>query len=117
MEVAGQFVKQIIYTDTTETLVGSLPPNALITEIVAIVSTAFSAGGADVIDVGISGTAAYFANDIDVSSVARASVTLATTGLGVISEANTTDVYATYIPAGSAPTAGVCEIVVKYIQK
>lgn len=116
MEVAGKFSKQIVYTDTSETLIGSLPPNSVITAIKVLVSTAFTAGGADVIDIGIEGTAAYYANDTDVSSVADASVTRTSASFGIQSTSDTTDIYATYVPAGSSPTAGACDVVIEYVQ-
>lgn len=106
--------KPLIYTDTTAALIGQLPPNAYVTQIRALVTTAFNSGGADVVDVGISGTAAHFANDIDVSSTGSASVTLTAQAGVVQSDSDSTEVYATYIPAATAASTGAAKIVVEY---
>ena len=71
----GSFSKNITYTDTTATKVGSLPANSIILEVIVTVGTGFNAGGADYIDIGTSSTANKFADNVNVASAGRATVT------------------------------------------
>ena len=105
------------FGDITAKKLGSLPANALILRAYAIVTTAFDSGTSNVIDIGISGTAANFVNDIDVKTAAGAIAgTLVTTTVGVTSATGSTEIYATHIPSGTAATAGACNVVVEFMQ-
>jgi hypothetical protein len=111
----GAISKNLTYASTTATLVGSLPPNAVPIQVIVTVGTAFNAGTTNVIDVGTSGTANAFANDVDVSSTGSATVTLASTG-AVQSTTQSTDIYATFIPSGTAASAGSGYVTMVYDQ-
>jgi hypothetical protein len=104
----------IVKTNTTATVIGYLPPNAFVIGVTCLVTEAFNDATGAVIDVGISGTANYFANDIDVSAVANAAVTL-TKGAVVQSAIKPTPIYATYTGATGDATTGSATIAIKYL--
>ena len=98
----------VVFGDTSETEICVLPPNSYIVDIKVDVQTAFS-GGSGILDIGKSGDADYFANDIDVSGTGRATVTLteAAENLG--------DRPVTLVAqAVGSDTAGACTIMVTY---
>jgi len=105
MKNIGYIQKTIAADDTTAVSVGLLPANAFITDIKCIVSTAFSAG--ETIDIGTASSAAYFASNIDVDAVGKATVSLATTGIGVQSATDQTEVKAVVdgVASGSPTSA------------
>ena len=106
--------KSITYANTTGVAVGQLPPNAYITDIKVLVTTAFTAGGNDYVDIGDADTAAKFANDVNVASTGAPTVT-ATAYWGVVQSSSApTTIYVVYVPAGSTPTAGAAKVVVEY---
>ena len=109
----GFITSTITYADTTAALLGSLPYGAYVSQIRVLVTEAFNDGTSNVIDVGISGTANYFANDVDVSSIGVASVTEAKSGV-VVSTSNDTDVYAKFVAGGAGASAGSAKIVITY---
>lgn len=104
----------LAYTNTTAKVLGYLPPNAFVSSIKVFITTAFNDTGTDLIDIGISGTANYFANDVTASSEAQAAVTL-TKGAVVQSTIKPTPIYATYIGQNSNASAGAATIVVEYM--
>lgn len=110
----GVLTKAITYANTTAFEVGKLPPNAFITDIKLIITTAFNAGGNDYVDVGTTGSANRYANDIAASSTGSASVTSTAYWGYVESATEPTTINAIYVPAGSTPTAGVGRVVVNY---
>ena len=112
MKNLGYIQKTLGAADTTSVSVGLLPANAFITDIKCIVTTAYSAG--ETIDVGTSATQAKFASNIDVDALGSASVTLATTGVGVQSTSDQTEIYATVDGVASGSDVGACQIVVEY---
>lgn len=111
----GVLQASVTYANSSAVFVGNLPANAYITSIKCIVTTAFSAG--DVIDIGVSGTANKFSDNIDVDAVGAATVTLATAGLGVQSTTAATAVYATYVATATGSDVGAAEISVEYAYK
>jgi hypothetical protein len=114
-EMYGVLSKNVTYTDTTAVTVGYLPPNSHIIDIICTVGTAFNAGGNDYIDVGDSSTANKYANDINVASTGKASVTVANVG-AVQSSTGSTEIKAVYVPSGTSPTAGSGYVNVLYVQ-
>lgn len=104
----------IAYTNTTAKLIGYLPPNAFVIGVTCHVTTAFNDSTGAVVDVGISGTANYFADNIDVSSVANAAVTL-TKGAVVQSTTKPTPIYATYVGATGDAATGSANISIKFL--
>jgi len=100
-------------TSTTSFLIGYLPPNAYITDIKVLVTTAFTGG---VLDVGTSATAAAFANDVDISSQGVATVTAVGGTWGTIqSTADQTAVHGVVVAAGTTLPAGAARVTVEYV--
>jgi hypothetical protein len=62
---------QVTFADTTAKNLFKLPKGAVIVAWIVNVVTAFNSSGTDLLDIGVSGTAARFANDIDVSSAGQ----------------------------------------------
>jgi len=114
-ETYGVLSKAIAYTDTTAITVGYLPANAHIIDIIVTVGTAFNAGGNDYIDVGDASTANKYADNVNVASTGKASVTVANVG-AVQSTTAPTQIKAVYVPSATAPSAGSGYVSVLYVQ-
>ena len=103
------------YTSTTVTI-GTIPANAQIVDIFIDVTTAFDAGGTDLVTVGKTGSAAAYVTSTSVATAGRASV--ATTGVySAWADVGNTDVnYATltYAYTSTAPTAGAGRVTIVY---
>jgi len=106
--------KAITFASTTSTSLGFLPPNAYVKNVQVIVPTAFNAGGTDLVDVGLGGTANNLADNVDVSATGNASVTSTATWGAVQSQTDQTEMTCIYVPAGATPTAGAARVVVEY---
>lgn len=106
----GLLTKQatVTYADTTAAEIAVLPADSYIVDIRVDVQTAFS-GGTTNLDIGTSGTANYFADNVTVSSTGRATVTL--TNAGTDLSDRPLSVYCT-VAAGNA--AGSCTITITY---
>jgi hypothetical protein len=59
------------YTDTTAKNLFSLPKGAIIVAWIVNITTAFNSSGTDLLDIGKTGTAAEFADDLDVSATGQ----------------------------------------------
>lgn len=112
MKNLGYIQKTLGADDTTALSVGLLPANAFITNIYTIVTTAYSAG--ETVDVGTSASVAYFAANISVDAVGKESGTIATTGVGVQSTTDQTEVFAVVDGVSSGSDVGACHVVVEY---
>ncbi len=103
------------YTSTTVTI-GTIPAGAQIVDINIDVTTAFDAGGTDLVTVGKTGSAAAYVAATSVAAAGRASV--ATTGVySAWANVGTSDVdYATltYAYTSTAPTAGAGRVTIVY---
>lgn len=103
------------YTDTTVTI-GTIPANSQIVDINIDVTTAFDAGGTDLVTVGKTGSAAAYVTSTSVATAGRASV--ATTGVySAWANVGSNDVdYATitYAYTSTAPTAGAGRVTIVY---
>lgn len=103
------------YTSTTVTI-GTIPANAQIVDVNIDVTTAFDAGGTDLVTVGKTGSAAAYVTSTSVATAGRASV--ATTGVySAWADVGNTDVnYATltYAYTSTAPTAGAGRVTIVY---
>ena len=104
----------VSYTQAgTAVTVGVLPAGAVIIPAIsgALVTTAFTGSGTDLIDIGTTANDDLYATDLDVSSL----------GLKVLDEAVTmavssdTTITATYADQNSNAGAGVAEIIIAYI--
>lgn len=108
----GYLEKTISYTDTTSVDVGFLPPNAYVTDVTVLITPDFTDG---VLDVGKTGTAAYFANDVALNGTGKQTVT-STTGWGAIqSTSDQTQVTAIVVATGTGLAAGTAKLVVSYV--
>lgn len=103
------------YTSTTVTI-GTIPANSQIVDIYIDVTTAFDAGGTDLVTVGTTGSAAAYVTSTSVATAGRASV--ATTGVySAWANVGANDVdYATitYAYTSTAPTAGAGRVTIVY---
>jgi len=112
----ASIAKNITYTDTTAITVGNIPPNSVIDTITVNVGTAFNAGGADYIDIGTAATAAAYADNVNVASTGKATVTMTAGACALLSSTASTPIEAVYIPAATAPSAGSAYVVITYHQ-
>ena len=95
----------------------TIPANSQIVDIVINVETAFNGGGADTLDIGISGNSDLYVDNADVSAIGP--VALGTTGLCTNwKDVGTSDVAiaAKYIDANSDSSAGSAQITILYQQ-
>jgi hypothetical protein len=103
------------YTSTTVTI-GTIPAGSQIIDVNIDVTTAFDAGGTDLVTVGKTGSAAAYVAATSVAAAGRASV--ATTGVySAWANVGTSDVdYATltYAYTSTAPTAGAGRVTIVY---
>jgi hypothetical protein len=107
----GYLQKVIAYTDTTSVDVGFLPPNAYVTAVKVLVTTDFTAG---VLDVGITGTAAYYADDVSLDGTGSKSVTSTAQWGAVQDSSDQTQVTAIVVATGTGLAAGSAKLVVEY---
>jgi hypothetical protein len=108
----GYLEKTIAYTDTTSVDVGYLPPNAYVTDVQVFVTTDFTDG---VLDVGITGTAAHYADDVSLNGTGKKTVT-STAQWGVIQDtSDQTNVTAIVVATGTGLAAGAAKLVVTYV--
>ena len=105
----------IAYTDTTAKDLFTLPEGAVVTGIVVDVTTAFNDGGTNLLDIGITGTGAYYVNDLSVASAGQPAVTVVAGRLFATALTEPTVVTATYIPGTPDASAGVATIAFRYI--
>lgn len=117
MERVGKLIKSFTYTDTSSFVIGALPPNSVITDVRVAVRTAFNAGSTDYLDIGTTTSAAAIVDNLDLATKGVITGTLATTANDALSASNSVTIKGIYVPSGSAPTAGVGEIVITYAQK
>lgn len=96
----------VAYTDTTAKNLFVLPKGAVIDMIQVNVVTAFDAGDSNVLDIGYTGTANAIKNDLAVGSAGQTITGWDDDELDVALAA-ATQYTATYVPAGTAPTAGL----------
>ena len=96
--------------------VGTLPLGAVVEKVQVLVTTAFDAGTTNPLDVGTSSNNDAFidstASDVDLTATGSTFVWRGADDVEAISA--DTVVYVTYIPTGSAATAGAAEIIVFY---
>jgi hypothetical protein len=99
-------------TSTTSFLIGYLPPQAYITDIKVLVTTAFTGG---VLDVGNDTTAAAYADDVDIGSQGVATVSAVGGTWGTVqSTSDQTQVKGIVVAAGTTLPAGAGKVVVEF---
>lgn len=105
----------IAYTDTTSNAVeiGTVPAGALVLKPISglQVDTAFNAGTSNAVDIGVSSNDDLYATDIAAGAIAFVPLDEA---VALKMTADTT-FYATYVPSGTAATAGAGTVVIAYI--
>lgn len=109
----------ISYTDTTNTNLFILPAGAQVLAIYVDVITAFTDSGTDVIDIGKTGSSAFFVSAINVASTGHNVATLVAGNLATIVNVGTTDVQVTakYTGQNGNAGAGSARITVQYAVK
>jgi hypothetical protein len=95
----------VTYEDTTAKRVFSLPQGAEIVDWQVNVTTAFNSSGTDLLDIGTSGSAAAYANDLDVSATGQINSGFVP-GVMYTPLAAETDVYATFVQSVADAAAG-----------
>lgn len=104
----------VAYTDTSAKTLCTLPADAVIHDIQVVITTQFDDTGTDVLDLGITGTAALFADDLNVAQAAGTWLDgLATLGTQY-KFAAATAVIATYTGQNSNATAGAADIYIYF---
>ena len=99
-------------TSGTDFVVGGLPPGAMVIGIVAYVVTAFNAGTTNTLNVGITGTTAYYVSAASITAQQVTPLTLAATAVPLASATNLT---VRFTQSGGAATTGVCTLVIRYV--
>jgi hypothetical protein len=119
-ETGYQFVhylrKTITHTDTVAVTVGVLPAHAAVVMGGAFPTTAFNAGTTNDINVGHTGDADAFATLLAVGTIGFKALDELAAATNTIHNAERT-VTATYVPTGTAATAGSAEIIIGYVLK
>lgn len=100
----------VAYTDTTAKTLFTLPAGARILDIKVDVETAFNSSGTDLLDLGKTGTANHYINDLDIAATGRKAPTL--TNLGASTAPIT--VIATFVQSIADATAGLATVTVIY---
>lgn len=110
--------KLINYTDAgTAVTVCNLPAKSQIIEIYVDIYTAFNSSGTDLLDIGVSGTAALYADNLDLASAARvlgSSDVSQLTEYDDIGDSQVT-VIATYTQSVADASAGQARITILYV--
>ena len=97
-------------THTSSSIIlGIIRPNARVRDVVVEVTEAFDGTGTDLLDVGYSGDADAYTNNVDISSTGIKTVTLEA---GVGWDGVAREVTATYTDANSDATQGKCLVIV-----
>jgi hypothetical protein len=115
-DVVQHITKKISYLDgaTGAVTVGKLPPKAVVTDVWAVVTTAFNAGSTNSIDIGTSGDTNGFATGISTTAAGRIAADEMAANDDVYSTSEST-IVATHVQTGTAATAGEGFVVVQYV--
>lgn len=108
----------IAYTDAGSAVdICVLPAGSQILEITVDVTTAFNSSGTDLLDLGKSGAATQFADDLDLSSAGRVLASSDASQLANYANIGTTDVtlQALYTQSVADSSAGAARITVTYV--
>ena len=115
-DIVQHLTKKISYLDgaTGAVTVGVLPPKAIVTDVWAVVTTAFNAGSTNSVDIGTSGDTNGFATGLSTTAAGRIAADEMATSNDLYSTSEVT-VVATHVQTGTAATAGEGFVVVEYI--
>lgn len=105
----------VAITDTSAKVLFTLPKGAVIIDAFVNVLTAFNAGDSNVLDLGIGATANALANDLALGTPGHITAGLVYSAMLTTPLTATTNITATYVPAGTAANAGAAVVAVYYI--
>lgn len=105
---------QVTHQNTAAKRLFTLPAGAEIVGWLTNVSTPFNAGSGNVLDIGDGAVANRFADNLALGAAGQL-VTGYDDDELFVQQAGETDVYATYVPSGTTPTAGVAVVACFYI--
>src|SRR3990167_921362 len=101
----------VTYLDTSVKNLFTLPKNAMVMAFLVDVDTGFNDSGTDLLDIGVTGTADHFANNVNVATAGQVWVQEANLG---DSGDNHVVVTATYTGQNSNATTGTCTVTCLY---
>lgn len=104
----------VTFEDTTAVNVFSLPAGAIILAWLVNVTEAFNSSGTDLLDIGIEGSAAAYANDLNVAATGQIPNGFVPTALFTPLEVDT-DVYATFTQSVADADEGAAIVGCLYI--
>lgn len=115
-DVVQHLTAPISYLDglTGAVTVGVLPPKAIVTNVWAVVTTAFNAGSTNAINIGTSGDTDGFASGISTTAAGRIAADDMATSNDLYSTSEST-IVATHASTGTAASAGEGFVVVEYL--
>jgi hypothetical protein len=115
-DVVQHLTAPISYLDgaTAAVSVGKLPPKAIVTDVWAVVTTAFNAGSTNSVDIGTSGDTNGFATGISTTAAGRIEADEMATSNDLYSTSES-EIIVTHVQTGTAATAGEGFVVVEYI--
>lgn len=105
----------VAYTDTTAKSLFTLPEGAVVVGITVNVTTAFNDTGTDLLDIGITGTGNYYANDLNVATATQITTGMQVARLFSTPLAEDTVVTATFIGQNADALAGAATVCFLYI--
>lgn len=108
----------LTFANTTAKNMFILPANSQIIDCYVLVTTAFNSSGTDNIDIGKTGTANQFADDVGGGTLAANTIARGTSQLSNWLTVGTSDVQvtATYVQGVADATTGAATVVINYIQ-
>lgn len=105
----------VAYTDTTAKNLFTLPEGAVVVGITVNVTTAFNDTGTDLLDIGITGTGNYYANDLNVATATQITTGMQVARLFSTPLAEDTIVTATFIGQNADASTGEATVCFFYI--
>lgn len=110
--VVRALTNTVTFANTTAKTLFTLPANAIVVGITVDVTTAFNSSGTDLLDVGKSGTANHFRDDLNVAAAGQT-----TTGWSNLGSVGSSPVIvtATYAQSVADAAAGAARVTFHYI--
>ena len=106
--------RAITFATMTAVTLFTLPKGAVIVGWLVNITTAFNGTGADVLDIGLAGTANAYANDLDLTIAAQLVTGFDPSAMFIALTADTA-IQATYVNVAADASAGAATVCVKYI--
>lgn len=105
----------VTFEDTSAVDLFTLPLGAVIVGWIVNITTAFDGGGTNLLDIGYSGSAAAYANDLNVSATGQITYGFVASALFGTPLQETVTVTATYIDGAADATEGAATVCVLYV--